>query len=335
MDSPTRAQQMTWLSGLLPYGVAVEVFERIAHWAAPTTSLCRQARQHGDRLTAHVARHRAQAAPERVVLPPLWGQRSSPVDPPLLLGLREGRMGGIRIGTSGWAYRHWRGVFYPEGLRQADWFRHYAEHFDTVEINNSFYRLPSEAAFDTWREQAPPGFVYAVKASRFLTHFKKLKDPEAPLKTFFDRADRLRRTLGPVLYQLPPHWGLDLPRFEHFLGALPAGHVHVVEFRDESWMVEDAFRLMERRGVSHCVHDSASARSPLRVTASPAYVRFHGDPKRGGDYTDKAMETWARRIEEWSGRGLDVFIYFNNDVEGYAIENANTLKAMLGEAVFP
>ena len=123
----------------------------------------------------------------------------------------------IRIGTSGWVYRHWRGIYYPHDLPQRDWFAYYARDFDTVEINNSFYRLPSEAAFDAWREQAPPDFLYAVKASRFITHMKKLKDPEEPLRTFLERAGRLGKTLGPMLYQLPPHWRVNLPRFEHFL----------------------------------------------------------------------------------------------------------------------
>jgi len=134
----------------------------------------------------------------------------------------------IRIGTSGWVYAHWRGVFYPADLPQRDWFSFYAGSFDTVEINNSFYRLPPAATFETWRQQAPAGFVYAVKASRYLTHLKKLKDPEAPLTRFFEHAGGLGRTLGPVLYQLPPHWRVNLPRFEHFLASLPAGKTHVV-----------------------------------------------------------------------------------------------------------
>jgi uncharacterized protein YecE (DUF72 family) len=140
----------------------------------------------------------------------------------------------IRIGTSGWVYPHWRDIFYPAELRQADWFGYYAREFDTVEINNSFYRLPAAATFDTWREQAPPGFCYAVKVSRFLTHLKKLKDPEEPIRRFFERASRLGTTLGPLLYQLPPHWKVNLPRFEHFLAALPKGYIHVAEFRDAS-----------------------------------------------------------------------------------------------------
>jgi len=248
----------------------------------------------------------------------------------------EGRMT-VRIGTSGWVYDHWRGTFYPEDLRQADWLGYYAREFDTVEINNTFYRLPGEAAFDRWRKQVPPGFLCAVKASRFLTHLKKLKDPEEPLQSFFERAGRLGETLGPVLYQLPPRWRANLPRFEHFLAALPPRHPqgarmsHVVEFRDPSWLVEDVFRLMERYGVAHCIHDMVPLQVPLRVTASPVYVRFHGDPAHGGDYPRETLEAWARRIDGWRSQGLAVFVYFNNDFAGYALQNARTLKRLLVE----
>lgn len=235
----------------------------------------------------------------------------------------------VRIGTSGWVYRHWRGIFYPKHLSQADWFAYYAREFDTVEINNSFYRLPNEAAFDAWRAQAPPGFLYAVKASRFLTHLKKLKDPEEPLQTFFARAGRLAETLGPVLYQLPPHWRLNLPRFEGFLRALPREYSHAVEFRDESWLVEEVFRLMERHGVAHCLHDMPPLQVPLRVTAPLVYIRFHGDPAHGGRYQQKTLETWARRIEDWRRQKMEVYVYFNNDWGGYAVADARALKGLL------
>ncbi|MBI2875989.1 MAG: DUF72 domain-containing protein [Candidatus Tectomicrobia bacterium] len=236
----------------------------------------------------------------------------------------------IRIGTSGWVYKHWRGVFYPETLRQRDWFGYYAHAFDTVEINNSFYRLPSADAFDQWRRQAPPGFLYAVKASRFLTHLKKLKDPEEPLYRFFERAARLGATLGPVLYQLPPRWQVDLPRFEQFLAALPQGTLHVIEFRDASWLIEEVFRRMERHQVSHCIHDMSPLNVPLRATASPVYLRFHGGPDHGGHYPLAALEAWARQIDDWREQGLDLFAYFNNDIGGYALENAKMLKRLLG-----
>ncbi len=135
-------------------------------------------------------------------------------------------------------YQHWRGLFYPDRLRQSNWFAYYAQVFDTVEINNSFYRLPSAAAFTAWRQQAPPDFVYAVKASRFLTHMKKLRDPGEPLERFFERVRCLGPALGPVLYQLPPHWQVNLPGFETFLAALPPGYAHVIEFRDASWLID-------------------------------------------------------------------------------------------------
>ncbi len=235
----------------------------------------------------------------------------------------------IRIGTSGWVYKHWRNVFYPEGLRPAGWFAYYAQHFNTVEINNSFYRLPSADTFDAWRDQAPPGFLYAVKASRYLTHLKKLIDPEEPLARFFERASRLGRTLGPVLYQLPPHWQVNVERFEHFLSVLPAGYTHVVEFRDASWLIEDIFALMERYGVAHCIHDMHPLKVPPRVTAPPAYIRFHGDIAHAGNYPAATLETWAHRLDGWQSQGLDVYAYFNNDPSGYAVKNAMTLQSLL------
>jgi uncharacterized protein YecE (DUF72 family) len=233
----------------------------------------------------------------------------------------------LRIGTSGWVYDHWRGRLYPPDMRQAEWFGVYAQHFDTVEINNSFYRLPSESAFDAWRAQAPEGFLYAVKASRFLTHFKKLNDPAEPLKLFFDRAQRLGDRLGPVLYQLPTRWKLNLPRFEAFLAALPRGYDHVIEFRDQSWMVDPVFERMAQRGVSHCLHDMRGLEVPAAVTATPVYVRFHGARSQGGDYPRHELEAWAARIHGWRAQGLDVYAYFNNDWEGFALNNAAALRA--------
>jgi len=237
----------------------------------------------------------------------------------------------IRIGTSGWVYSHWRGVFYPNELRQRDWFAYYARVFDTVEINNSFYRLPNAATFDAWREQAPPDFVYSVKASRFLTHLRKLKDPEEPLHKLFERARRLAETLGPVLYQLPPHWHVDLPRLEHFLSVLPRGYTHLIEFRDESWLIEEVFQLMERHGVAHCIHDMVPLKVPNRVTAPTVYIRFHGDVRHGGDYSLSTLRAWAGHIDAWHSQGRDVFVYFNNDVGGYAVQNAMTLGGLLAQ----
>jgi len=235
----------------------------------------------------------------------------------------------IRIGTSGWVYPHWREIFYPAALSKNNWFSYYADRFDTVEINNTFYRLPAVTVFAKWRAQAPPGFQYAVKASRFLTHLKKLKDPEQPLQTFLEHAALLGATLGPILYQLPPRWRVNLPRLEGFLVLLPRNYQHVIEFRDPSWLIDEVFRLMERYHVSHCIHDMAPLQVPFRVTASPVYLRLHGGPDHGGDYQTAALETLANRIDDWRRQGLDVFVYFNNDSNGYAISNAQELKNML------
>jgi uncharacterized protein YecE (DUF72 family) len=235
----------------------------------------------------------------------------------------------VRIGTSGWVYQHWRGIFYPEELRPSDWFSFYARTFDSVEINNSFYRLPEATTFAAWREQAPPGFLYTVKASRYLTHQKKLKDPEEPLWRFFERASQLGETLGPVLYQLPPRWQLNLPRFEHFLASLPPGHTHVVELRDQSWVAEPTFQLMERYGVAHCIHDMAPLQIPVRVTARAAYLRLHGPARYSGSYPAAELERWARAIEGWRAQGLAVYVYFNNDIGGHALANALTLRALV------
>jgi uncharacterized protein YecE (DUF72 family) len=235
----------------------------------------------------------------------------------------------VRIGTSGWSYPHWREIFYPQGLRRKDWFAHYSRAFDTVEINNTFYRLPSPAVFEKWRAQAPPGFVYSIKANRFLTHVKKLLDPEQPLQAFFEGVAHLKETCGPILFQLPPGFAPDLPRFRFFLDSLPEGYAHVFEFRNARWLTDDVFALMEQRGISHCIHDRRGLNIPLRITAPPVYVRLHGDDAPGGDYTDDLLETWAERIRTWAGQGLNVFLYFNNDWDGYAIKNANRLKNLL------
>jgi uncharacterized protein YecE (DUF72 family) len=163
-----------------------------------------------------------------------------------------------------------------------------------------------------------------------LTHIKKLKDPEEPLSRIFASASHLGEKLGPVLYQLPPRWSLDLSRLEHFLSALPAGRVHVIEFRDESWLIEAVFKLLKRYHVSHCIHDKWRFDPPLRVTSKTVYLRFHGGAAHNGDYPDQVLKAWARRINEWSSDRLDVFAYFNNDAGGFAVKNALALKRMIG-----
>ena len=236
----------------------------------------------------------------------------------------------IRIGCSGWQYKHWRNDFYPPGLPQSQWFARYAQHFDTVEINNSFYRLPPPETFSKWREQAPAQFLYAVKASRFLTHMKKLKDPEEPLSRFFESARELGPKLGPVLYQLPPLWSVDVDRFEHFLRALPKGYRHTVEFRDTSWYDERVYALMRKHQVALCLHDMAGSASGRLVVGPFVYVRFHhGTKKYGGRYSDARLDEWADWLTDRVRDGLDVFTYFNNDTGGHAPRDAVRLRDRL------
>jgi uncharacterized protein YecE (DUF72 family) len=232
----------------------------------------------------------------------------------------------IRIGCSGWQYQHWRGLFYPAELPQARWLEHYARQFDTVEINNTFYRLPEAPTFAAWGRRAPEGFVYAVKASRYLTHMKKLKEPEEAIARFFTRARRLGRSFGPILYQLPPGWKVNVPRFEQFLAALPARRRHVIEFRDPSWYVPEVFALLERRRVALCLHDMMGSATGRHAIGPFVYVRFHGPQKYSGRYPDDVLEGWAEWLAEQSRAGRPIYGYFNNDVGGHAPRDAVRLR---------
>jgi uncharacterized protein YecE (DUF72 family) len=236
----------------------------------------------------------------------------------------------IRIGTSGWNYRHWRGVFYPERLPVKRWFEFYKHYFDTVEINNSFYHLPSAEVFSAWARQAPPGFVYAVKASRYITHLKKLKDPAEPLETFLGRARNLGPHLGPVLFQLPPHWHRDLVRLKEFI-SLPHDMQHVFEFRHPSWCHEEVKALLVETGMNYCIHDSRYFDCPAWVTGPLVYIRFHGprDPSHEGRYNRAHLRAWAEKIRQFHQSGHDVYAYFNNDTGGHAVTNARELQHLL------
>jgi len=239
----------------------------------------------------------------------------------------------MRIGCSGWNYRHWRGLFYPEGLPQKRWFDHYAATFDTVEINNSFYRLPSADTFAKWRDQAPPGFCYAVKANRFLTQAKKLKDCAEPLERMLGPFRHLGDRLGPILYQLPPRFRVNLERLEEFIALLPRDLVHVFEFREKSWLSEEVLALLDARGVSFCAHDMPGSATPRWAAGPIAYVRFHGATgKYWGRYSDEGLLLWTDWIVE-QARTRPVWCYFNNDIEGHAIQDALTLRAMVRQAV--
>ena len=241
-------------------------------------------------------------------------------------------MGGrVFIGTSGWHYKHWVGLFYPPKLPTEKMLEFYTEHFDTVELNNTFYHLPQPTSFDKWRESTPRRFLFAVKGSRFITHMKKLKDPESALTKFFHGPERLEHKLGPVLFQLPPRWKVNPERLAEFLAALPNGHQYVFEFRDESWLTNEAYDVLRQYNAAFCIHDLGGKQTPLEITANFTYIRFHGpgEAKYAGSYSTAALRSWAKRIDEWRRDLKQVYVYFNNDIGGHAIENAKTLKQLV------
>ncbi len=234
------------------------------------------------------------------------------------------------IGTSGWVYAHWRDVFYPVGLRESRWLPFYAQHFPTVELNSSFYRLPSEQAFARWAAEAPAGFRFAVKASRYLTHMKKLRDPQEPLHRFLGRARLLGDKLGPILYQLPPNWKCNLERLRTFLACLPSGLTHVLEFRDPSWMCTEVFSLLEESGAGFCVTSLPGLTCPVRATSQVVYIRMHGaQTLYASCYSDTELRWWAGQIAGALAGGHEVYVYFNNDAFGYAVQNARRLTELI------
>lgn len=237
--------------------------------------------------------------------------------------------GALRVGTSGFSYNHWRGVFYPPEVPQRAWLEFYAERFDTVELNNPFYRLPSEATFRAWHDRAPRGFCYAVKMSRYLTHVRKLNDPAEPIERFLQHAAPLAETLGPILIQLPPGLHADPPRLDAALALCPRQHRWAVEFRHPSWLVEPVYEVLRRHGAALCIHDHIPDH-PHVLTAGFTYLRFHGAGQPDGNYTDDALDRAAERIRTDRAAGVDVYAYFNNDWHGYAIGNAQGLRGRLG-----
>lgn len=235
-----------------------------------------------------------------------------------------------RIGTCGWNYDHWKEVFYPKGLPTSKWLKFYATTFDTVEINCSFYRLPERATFQKWREESPEGFTFAVKASRFLTHRKKLKDPEEPLERVISHARGLGEKLGPILYQLPPRWKVNIERLRAFLALLPQDVRHVMEFRDRSWWIDDVYDLLREHGVAYCIMSAPDLPRIMQVTAPFVYLRMHnGGVETEGNYEELQLEWWADHVKSLL-RDVDVYAYFNNDYRGYAVQNARRLIELVG-----
>jgi len=239
-------------------------------------------------------------------------------------------MANIRIGTSGWHYKHWVGKFYPEKFTASRMLAYYCDRFDTVEINNSFYMLPKIETLSAWREATPRNFEFAIKASRFLTHNKKLKEPENALHNFLPRAEALQRKLGPILFQLPPKWGINLDRLSEFLEALPRYHRYTFEFREPSWLTDSVYELLRKHNAGFCIYELAGFQSPIEITGDWTYIRLHGPGgKYQGNYSDEKLEEWAERIVEWSGKLRSIYVYFDNDEAGYAAFNALALKRMV------
>jgi uncharacterized protein YecE (DUF72 family) len=240
----------------------------------------------------------------------------------------------IYIGTSGWHYDHWRGPFYPSDLPQEQFLEYYRERFSSVEINSSFYRLPTRRSLAGWRDATPPFFCFAVKASRFITHMKKLKDTKRPLSAFLRQVSILEGKLGPILFQLPPRWNLNLERLQGFLGLLPAEHRFAFEFRDPRWFTEEVYDSLGKAGAAFCIYQFAGLLSPSVVTADFVYLRLHGPSPMAyrGRYSTRVLAGWAARIMAWARKGKEVYCYFDNDEAGYAAQNAEELQRMIAGA---
>lgn len=240
------------------------------------------------------------------------------------------KKGKTYIGTSGWSYKHWKGNFYPESLKAGEQFDWYKKHFDSVELNNSFYHLPDAATFRNWKMNTPDQFLFAVKASRFITHMKKLKVDKKSLELFFSHAGKLGKKLGCVLFQLPPKWKINTERFAGFLAALPKKYRYTFEFRDQSWYDPEVYSLLKIHKSAFCIYELAGHYSPEEITADFVYIRLHGPGnKYQGSYSEAALKLWAAKINKWTGNGKDVYIYFDNDQHGYAAFNATRLKELI------
>lgn len=246
------------------------------------------------------------------------------------------------IGTSGWQYSHWRGSFYPQDLPQKDWLKFYAQHFKTVEVNSSFYRQTKAATFQKWQEEVPKNFVFAIKGNRFLTHIKRLKDCEEPLKIFFEALSPLRgrtsdevrppRGKDVILWQLSPRLKQDLPRLESFLKLLPGNFRHAFELRHQSWIGGSTWKILRKYNVAVVFQDWQEWPQIREMTADFVYLRFHGNRVLySSEYTEEELKTWAGNIKKWLRQGQDVYAYFNNDALSYAVPNARRLQELVGK----
>ncbi len=239
----------------------------------------------------------------------------------------------VHVGTSGWHYAHWKGPFYPDDLPDPEMLAFYAGRFSTVEINNTFYHLPRKETLAGWRDSVPAGFIFSVKASRFITHMKKLHDVRKPLSVFFGTVDALGDKLGPVLFQLPPKWRLNAERLQKFLSVLPKDYRYALEFRDPSWFASEVYGALSEFGVSFCIYDLAGSLSPKEITSDLVYIRLHGpDGPYRGRYDTAALAGWAGTFAAWRKKGKEIYCYFDNDEAGYAAGDALRLLKMITDA---
>ncbi|MEW5762995.1 MAG: DUF72 domain-containing protein [Bacillota bacterium] len=241
----------------------------------------------------------------------------------------------VRIGTSGYNYPHWRERFYPPDISPRRWLEYYATRFATVELNVTFYRLPRAETFAGWRRRTPAAFVFALKGSRLITHLRRLVDVDEAVASFFAAAGELQEKLGVVLWQLPPGLHADTSRLVRFCGLLYADPVarhtrHAFEFRHQSWFAPEVYDILRAHNFALCVADAPRWPSALEATADFVYLRFHGGRRLYAScYTTEELAVWAGRIKEWLAAGLDVYAYFNNDIEGHAVANAGELRALI------
>ena len=241
----------------------------------------------------------------------------------------------LYIGTSGWHYQHWRNRFYPADLPPAAWLSYYADRFFSVELNSSFYKLPEPSAIEEWVEQTPSHFLFAVKASRFITHMKKLRDCAPVLETFLSTVRGFGKKLGPVLFQLPPRWRVNAERLAAFLEHVPPRQRYAFEFRDPSWHTDAVYALLETHNCAFCHFDLAGFQSPEIITADFAYVRLHGPHGAyAGSYSDAYLRRLGKKLVRWSAQGRDAYVFFDNDESAYAAANAKRLIDLCTQAGF-
>ena len=235
------------------------------------------------------------------------------------------------IGTSGWHYEHWKGPFYPEDFSEKDFLSFYSNNFKTVEINNSFYHLPRKETFQQWHDTVQDDFIFAVKASRYITHMKKLKEPKESLSKFLSAIEGLKDKLGIVLFQLPPYWHKNEERLDSFLSKLPKKLKCAWEFRDKSWFDENIYELLSKHNAAFCIYELSGEMSPEIITSDYIYIRLHGpdNQKYQGNYTKYQLNSWADKFHEWTNEGKEIYCYFDNDQNGYAAKNASALRQIL------